>query len=362
MLLDGTHVPLTTPFYPDGRVYYRKLEHNVRRYSLTPVSGLIVLGESSEASSLTHDEKRQVLRTVAETAAPEKVLIAAISELGVVSALELARQAGDLRYDTILLQAAFPQEREWWDEDQPSPEILTWFRAIADGCALPVIVASHAAGRQLPVAALAGLAEHPNVIGVLEQSTHISRVSELRAATAHVRHEATTTITFTAATARMLKPVEEVRPGAFVSAESLAGGLALATAPAPPAVKTRTKQVGLQILWSHAQDATEALQAGAGGIAAAAAAGGIAAAAAAAVPQALFEIWAAWKDGDHALMREKQKRVAQAEPFFAGGGVAAVKAGAELSGYFGGRPRLPHLPLTKTKLDELARLLDGMRS
>lgn len=353
MLLDGTHVPLTTPFYPDGRVYYRKLEHNVRRYSLTPVSGLVVLGETSESASLTQDEKRQVLRTVAETAAPEKVLTAAISETGVVPALELARHAADLRYDTILLQAAFPQEREWWDEDQPSPEILTWFRAIADGCALPVIVASHAAGRQLPVAALAGLAEHPNVIGVSEQSTHISRVSELRAATAHVRHEATTTITFTAATARMLKAVEEVRPGAFVSAESLAGGLVLATAPAPPAVKTRTKQVGLQILWSHAQDATEALQAGAGGIAAAAAA---------AVPQAVFEIWAAWKDGDHTLMREKQKRVAQAEPFFAGGGVAAVKAGAELSGYFGGRPRLPHLPLTKTKLDELARLLDGMRS
>ena len=33
MLLSGIFPPITTPFYPDGAVYYKKLEANVERYS-----------------------------------------------------------------------------------------------------------------------------------------------------------------------------------------------------------------------------------------------------------------------------------------------------------------------------------------
>ena len=36
MLLHGILPPITTPFYPDGQVYYKKLEHNVERFSRTP--------------------------------------------------------------------------------------------------------------------------------------------------------------------------------------------------------------------------------------------------------------------------------------------------------------------------------------
>src|SRR5438876_715518 len=43
MLLHGIFPPITTPFYPDGRVYLKKLEHNVDRYSKTPVAGIVEL-------------------------------------------------------------------------------------------------------------------------------------------------------------------------------------------------------------------------------------------------------------------------------------------------------------------------------
>src|SRR5438105_4201304 len=42
MLLHGIIAPITTPFYPDGRVYFRKLEHNVDRYSRGPLAGIAV--------------------------------------------------------------------------------------------------------------------------------------------------------------------------------------------------------------------------------------------------------------------------------------------------------------------------------
>src|SRR5690348_10512271 len=41
MLLEGICPAATTPFYPDGRLYLKKLEHNVQRYSRTLVSGIV---------------------------------------------------------------------------------------------------------------------------------------------------------------------------------------------------------------------------------------------------------------------------------------------------------------------------------
>ena len=49
MLLSGIFPPITTPFYPDGKVYYKKLEANLERYSRTPVAGIVVLGSTGEA-------------------------------------------------------------------------------------------------------------------------------------------------------------------------------------------------------------------------------------------------------------------------------------------------------------------------
>src|SRR6266487_1346600 len=58
MLLHGILPPITTPFYPDGNVYHKKLEHNVERYSKTPVSGIVVLGSTGEAIMLSDEERR----------------------------------------------------------------------------------------------------------------------------------------------------------------------------------------------------------------------------------------------------------------------------------------------------------------
>ena len=356
MLLDGVHIPLTTPFYPDGRVYLRKLEHNVRRYSLTPVSGLCALSSTSETETLSDAERRDLLRIVAAEAAPEKVLTAAIGLAGVRESLLLAEAAAAAGFDAVLLPAPLEFRHILWQaETEAAPELLTYFQAIADRSPLPVVLVSQALRVALPLTLIAQLAGHANIIGLLEQSSHISRITQVAELTAHVRHTATTTITFTAATGRMLqtvKPAETVG-GSFVSAEALGGGSAVATAPPVAALKTRTKEVGFQVLWGTAADAATALRAGARGLLQPIAA---------AVPQAAFEVWAAWKDGDASLMAEKQTRLADAEQGIAPYDIAAIKAGCELSGYFGGRPRLPLLPVTADRAREVAQLLRGMRS
>src|SRR6266542_6455429 len=56
MLLNGIFPAITTPFYADGRIYLKKLEHNVDRYSRGPASGMVVLGSTGEVVMLNEEE------------------------------------------------------------------------------------------------------------------------------------------------------------------------------------------------------------------------------------------------------------------------------------------------------------------
>src|SRR5437899_1143599 len=85
MLLHGIFPPITTPFYPDGNVYFKKLQANVERYSKTPAAGIVVLGSTGEAIMLSDQERRDVLKVAREATTPSKVLVAGT---GVESAIE----------------------------------------------------------------------------------------------------------------------------------------------------------------------------------------------------------------------------------------------------------------------------------
>src|SRR5882757_1318888 len=104
MLLQGIFPPITTPFYPDGKVYFKKLEHNVERYSKTPAAGLVILGSTGEAVMLSDDERREVLKAARESSAPNKVLIAGTGIESEIETLRLTDYAAELGYDVALVR------------------------------------------------------------------------------------------------------------------------------------------------------------------------------------------------------------------------------------------------------------------
>ena len=141
----------------------------------------------------------------------------------------------------------------------------------------------------------------------------------------------------------------------MLSADTLTGGgAALAVAPSGTALKTRIRTVGFQILAGGTATMLDALLAGAVGAMPAFAA---------CAPQACYEVLAAWKDGDHGLAEEKQARLEIAAKRLEGElGVAAIKFGCDLNGYFGGLPRLPRLPLNGEDRTEIETLMHGLRN
>jgi dihydrodipicolinate synthase/N-acetylneuraminate lyase len=104
MLLHGIFPPITTPFYPDGNLYFKKLEANVDRYSKTPVAGIVALGSTGEAILLSDQERREVLKITRDAAAPHKVLIAGTGIESAVETLCLTEYAAGLGYDVAMVR------------------------------------------------------------------------------------------------------------------------------------------------------------------------------------------------------------------------------------------------------------------
>ena len=77
---------------------------------------------------------------------------------------------------------------------------------------------------------------------------------------------------------------------------------------------------------------------------------------------ACYEIYAAFKDTDTALARDKQERIKLATQRVGDLGVPGMKYAMDLNGYYGGPSRLPFLPLSGDQKAEIEKLMTGIKS
>ena len=383
MLLSGIFPPITTPFYPDGAVYYKKLESNVERYSRTPVAGIVVQGSTGEAILLSDQEKRDVLKAAIAAAAPHKVMIAGTGVESALETLRLTEYAAELGYD-----AAMVRTPHYYKKQMHPANLLAFYRTVADRSALPIVIYNfpQATGYDMPAELVTELANHPNIAAIKESSGNLEKVKVMVDGTRHIKRTATVTETFAAVTPRMIKAAEaaahakqEKESRELVSVESLVGATnrtasdspaerdpdiplraTSATKPSSSAIstignlKTRQKEVGFQILVGAAHQLEPSLALGA--------AGAILAFACPA-PTACYEIYAAIKEDDLPLAREKQERLKQAaQRVVSELGVPGIKYAMDLNGYYGGPARLPFLPLTGDQKKVVEETMANLRN
>src|SRR6202008_786957 len=222
MLLAGILPPITTPFYPDGNVYYKKLEANVERYSRTPVAGMVVLGSTGEAILLSDEERREVLKTARGAAANHKVLIAGTGIESASETLRLTDYAAQLGYDVAMVRTP-----HYYKSQMKPANMLAFYRTVADCSPLPVIIYNftQATGYDMPAEIVIELANHPNIYGIKESSGDVEKARKIVAGTRHVNRSPTVTETFDAVPSRTIKAAAEGSGpgGELVPVAALAG-------------------------------------------------------------------------------------------------------------------------------------------
>jgi dihydrodipicolinate synthase/N-acetylneuraminate lyase len=313
-----------------------------------------MLGSTGEAVMLSDDESRHVLKSASHAASAEKVLIAGVGRESLVETLRLVEYAAEHGYDAVLVRTP-----HFYRPQLTAAAMLNYYRMVADASPLPVLLYSIPSYTlyELPLEVVAELAQHPNIIGIKDSSGNVARMQSLVETTVNSpRRNVTVTTTFAAMTNRMAEAATEASAmlaSNFISLQQLGAGEPALPAVAP-AIRTRTKEIGFQVIGGSAQTMLPSFHAGASAAILAMAAF---------APQSCAEVYMAFRDRDAMLEKEKQERLVQAGDRIIGVlGIPGIKHACDLNGYYGGIPRLPLLPLNAEQKHEVSVLLSQIQS
>jgi 4-hydroxy-tetrahydrodipicolinate synthase len=175
--LQGVFTALVTPLHADGSVDEEGLRRVVRHQIAGGVAGVVPMGTTGEAVTMTPDEHQRVVAVVVDEVhrgARRVEVIAGAGTNDTARAVELARRCEAAGADAVLIVTPY--------YNKPKQDgLVAHFRAIADAVSLPVVL-YNVPGRtacNLAAETTLQLAEDPRFIAVKEASGNLDQVSEI---------------------------------------------------------------------------------------------------------------------------------------------------------------------------------------
>jgi 4-hydroxy-tetrahydrodipicolinate synthase len=173
--LEGVYVPVVTPFDGNGDVDLATLGAVIERGLEAGVGGIVSCGTTGEYYALSESERVDVMRHTHDVAAGRAQLVAGCNAGSTRTAIQLARVAGDIGYDALML-AVPPTSLPRADE------LVAHFTAIAEASGVPTILYNYPAraGVEIGFDCLDQVADHPLIVGIKESSGDFSRFLAMR--------------------------------------------------------------------------------------------------------------------------------------------------------------------------------------
>ncbi|HTA46636.1 MAG TPA: dihydrodipicolinate synthase family protein [Bryobacteraceae bacterium] len=179
MKIQGMYASVATPFDHTGAMYRAKIQHNFDKWSRTSLAGFITGSLSGEGPLLEAEEKIELLRIARPHIPDGRTIIADVTSEGVHAAGKLACAAAQAGANAIVSLVPHQYRNLMYG---PEAQIL-FFRALADRSPVPVLIhnAPQMTGVDLLPETAAKLAEHPNIVGLIETGTPAPRITQIRA-------------------------------------------------------------------------------------------------------------------------------------------------------------------------------------
>ena len=173
-IFKGTGIALITPFKKDFSVDVEALVNIVNHVINNGADFLVVLGTTSEAPTLSADEKNLVINTILKTNNGRLPVILGMggnNTQGVIEAIKTQDFTGIQGILSVVPYYNKPNQRG----------MKAHFEAIADASPVPVVVYNvpGRVGVNLQAATCVELAQHPNIIAVKEASGNLQQIMEI---------------------------------------------------------------------------------------------------------------------------------------------------------------------------------------
>lgn len=176
VLFTGACTALVTPFLGKA-VNYPLLDRLLARQIDAGISAVVLCGTTGESATLTDAEKLAIIGRGKAFVRDRCTVIAGTGSNDTEHTVNLSRLAEQAGADALLVVTPY------YNKATPGG-LLEHYRAVAAGVRIPVIIYNvpSRTGVDIPVEVCQALAAVPNIAGIKEASSDISRVARLRAA------------------------------------------------------------------------------------------------------------------------------------------------------------------------------------
>ena len=170
----GVFPAVTTKFKKDFSIDYQSIEQHLIAQIEAGVNGIVVVGSLGENSTLSLNEKQEVLKKAVSVSNGQVPVLATLAEANTEDACKFARLTAENGGDGMMV---LPPMRYKSDRR----ETLEYFRTVADTTDLPIMIYNNPIdyGVDVTPEMFAELAEESKIVAIKESSRDVRRITDL---------------------------------------------------------------------------------------------------------------------------------------------------------------------------------------
>jgi 4-hydroxy-tetrahydrodipicolinate synthase len=170
----GVFPALLTPFTADDTIDFDMFEKNLLAQIEAGITGIIVSGSLGEASTLTTEEKFELVKFAKKVLPAEMPVVLCIAEQSTAVAVKIAKEAEAIGADGLMV---LPPMRYKADDD----ETVAYFSTIAKSTSLSLMIYNNPVDYKIEVTLdmFEKLAEYPNIQAIKESTRDVSNVTRI---------------------------------------------------------------------------------------------------------------------------------------------------------------------------------------
>lgn len=174
--LAGVFPPVVTPFRENGDVHWEAFQSNLEQYNREPLTGYVIGGSNGEFSSLTIEERLGTVQLAREITPRGRLLIAGSGMESTRGTIDLTERMAKLGADVAIVVTP-----SYFKGKMTAAALERFYTQVADAAPIPIMLYSVPSntGVDLPTAAVAKLATHPNIIGMKDSGADMVKMGQM---------------------------------------------------------------------------------------------------------------------------------------------------------------------------------------